>query len=494
MDEMTEFEQQFADRVRAFAHSGVQPVDSAAVAHAVAAGQPRDHGAGWLVRWHGLTLDRRAWTIAIALGLLVAFIGGALLAGARLPLPPRLSVSPPASNGWIAFTAAQPAPDGSLDADTDIWLVALDRDARRVVGGETDRVNQLCPAFSPDGRSLAYGRVEGHGTSSFVNADGTEGSEPNAYRRAALVVADVSTDGHVSDRLTIDLGDGLPPPCPVWSPDGGRVAFGVNRTSPVNPERSAVGSQVWIATLADRGVTVLPDLLATDLEWSPDASLLAIASGTDQQVSGGALGDGRIRLFGPASGAMRTLEATSGAIELTWSPDGRSIAYAGVGDSGSDDHRELRIIDVETGRQRVLAARYGILHGIGPVWSPDGKTIAYQRGYSGEHSEVVLSTPGDLSDQSTRPRETVVSVTARGSSARLDPYRVTWSPDGQYLLMMAWGNLPDTTGTVEDPFVVAIPADAAMPNVVLSRMHGLVVHDGYPDTTLVPIQTWGRAP
>ncbi len=488
MDEMTAFEQRFEDRVRIFALAGVRPVDSAAVAHAVAVGQPRGRGAGSSVRSLALPRGRRVWTIAVALGLLVALLGGALLVGARLLGPPHA-----VTNGWIAFTVAQPTA-GGLDGDRDIWFVALDREARRVVGSETDRVHQLCPAFSADGRSLAYGRVEGHGTGYFMNADGTEGAQPATYRQAALVIADVSDDGHVSDRLTIDVGDESPPPCPVWSPDGSKVAFGVNRTSPINPETSAAGSEVWVVTLANGGITVLPDLLATDLEWSPDGRLLAIASGSDELVRGGALGDGLIHLFGPASGAMRSLEATSGAIELTWSPDGRYIAYAGVDGTGADDHRELRVIDVETGRQRALAARYGILHGIGPVWSPDGETIAYQQGFSGEHSEVVLLTPGDLSDESARPREAVVPVTARGSSERLDPYRVTWSPDGQYLLMMAWGHPPDASGTVEDPFLVAIPVDPAMPKVVLPRMDGLVVGDGYPDTTLVPIQTWGRSP
>ena len=50
MDEMTAFEQRFEDRVRIFALAGVRPVDSAAVAHAVAVGQPRGRGAGSSVR------------------------------------------------------------------------------------------------------------------------------------------------------------------------------------------------------------------------------------------------------------------------------------------------------------------------------------------------------------------------------------------------------------------------------------------------------------
>jgi hypothetical protein len=120
--------------------------------------------------------------------------------------------------------------------------------------------------------------------------------------------------------------------------------------------------------------------------------------------------------------------------------------------------------------------------------------IAFQRGTEGEHSEIVLLTPGDLDDASAPPREAVVPVTAQGSGDHVYPYRVTWSPDGQYLLMMAWGVPPGTSGPEEDPFFAAIPVDPAIPAVVLSRMDGLVVYDGYRDATFVPIQTWGRAP
>ncbi len=201
------------------------------------------------------------WTLRVlAIAALITIgVGSALLFGS--------SDDPTAvgSNGWIAYGFAEegPAPDYVTLGDHDIWFVSQEGEPRRVIGSGTDGVDELCPAFSPDGRHLAYGRVVAQDT---------------GYRDATLVIAEVSDDGRVIDQFTIDVGDGLPPPCPLWSPDGDRIAFGVPLTSVINPERGAEGSQVWILTMADRGITVLPDLLATDLEFSPDSSLLAVAS------------------------------------------------------------------------------------------------------------------------------------------------------------------------------------------------------------------------
>jgi Tol biopolymer transport system component len=278
------------------------------------------------------------------------------------------------------------------------------------------------------------------------------------------------------------------------------VAFGVNRTPPVNPVTSAAGSEVWIVTLADRHVTVLPDLLATDLEWSPDGRYLAIASGVSEQVTGGRLQDGRIYLYAPSSGALRSLDPTLGATELTWSPDGERIAY-----STGDSSHELRIIDVETERQRVVVDGFEAFHGIGPVWSPNGEKIVYQRGCTasnpcGEAHEAVLLTPGDLADEGATPREVVMPaprVTVRGSEYYLYPSRVTWSPDGEYLLYVAWGATQGRTAAEIDflgGLIAAVPADPDVPPVVLVLSENTASYDWYPDSSGVPIQTWGRRP
>ena len=432
---------------------------------------------------------RRRWPLRVlAVAALIGAGGGAaLLAGAP-------NQSAEVANGWTAFTVEQDDPAG-VDDDLDIWFVALDQEPRRVIGTDADGVDQLCPAFAPDGRSLAYGSVE---LSPGFDQDDRAWA---AYRNSAVVIADVADDGTVSDRLTIDVGDGLPPPCPVWSSDGDQLAFGVPRTSPINPAGSAEGSEVWVLRPADGDVTVIPDMLAIDLDWSPDGSLLAIAGGIET-FSGG-LHDARIHLYEPNTGTMRTFDDTLGVTHLTWSPDGGSIAYDGRGAEPSSpdaygSRGGLRVIDVETGQQEVLADGYGAIHGIGPVWSPDGVKIAYQRcpvnPCSGERHEVVLVTPDDRSAQTGLAREVVMPMertTSDGSSLNLYPWRVTWSPDGTYLLYVAWTYPPEV---IEQTVVVAVPTSPEAPAVILADTGEIGAYDFAEGAMRVPIQVWqGRA-
>ena len=431
-----------------------------------------------------LDRNRRRWPLRVLAVAALIGAGGAAMLIAGAP-----DQSPGAANGWIAYTVGhiEPARAGE---DFDVWFVALDQAPRRAVGTDSDGVDQVCPAFAPDGQSLAYGSVEG--------------GDVGANRNAALVIADVADDGTTSDRLTVDVGDGLPPPCPVWSPGGDRVAFGVPRTSPINPTGSGEGSEVRVIRLADRVVSVVPDLLATDLDWSPDGSLLAIVGGVEAAPDGNGLQDARIHLFEPSSGTVRSLDDTLGALTLTWSPDSGRIAYAVRDGAGNDVRQVLRILDVATGQQEAITPRYGAVHGVGPVWSPDGARIVYQRMVSlgTERHEVVIVTPGARSQDTGLSREVV--ITPEDTGLGLYPRRVTWSPDGKYLLYQAWSHpngYPSTSVCCGKEFVelkslVAVPADrvGSPASVVLAENSGSVGMVGYDSDVRVPIQSWGHAP
>jgi hypothetical protein len=82
-----------------------------------------------------------------------------------------------------------------------------------------------------------------------------------------------------------------------------------------------------------------------------------------------------------------------------------------------------------------------------------------------------------------------LQLDTQGSPWHIYPFRVTWSPDGRYLLYLAWSTEP-SVGVL----AAAVPTDAAKPMLVLPELAGLVPYDGYDDTSFVPIQTWGRRP
>ena len=79
----------------------------------------------------------------------------------------------------------------------------------------------------------------------------------------------------------------------------------------------------------------------------------------------------------------------------------------------------------------------------------------------------------------------------------LFPWRVTWSPDGKYLLYRAWsypnGYPRPCCGKafIEQQSWVAVPTDRDAPSVVLTDTDAGLSYDS-PDTMQVQFQIWGR--
>jgi WD40 repeat protein len=407
---------------------------------------------------------RRVASLSATVAVVAAVIAATAVIGTRgaapQPAPPTIPIPAPGANGWVALDVAQG--DGRGGA---IYLVRPGEDARRLAVPSSSATDDACPAWSPDGTRLLFGRLLG--------APGTPS------RDAELVVVPVGADGAPGSPTVFPL-DGFevprdfdPHPCAAWSAGGRWVAL------------SGAG-EVWVVDVQSGAVRRLPDLQPIDLDWRPGTDELAIAGemgSTDSHST-------PVTIYSATTGGSRPL-GTIVAGYVTWSPDGSTLAYTGA------DLAALRLVDADGSDDRPLLADMGkpAVHGVGPVWSPLGDRILYQRRIGCcEASEVVLV---DVVDGTTR----VVENPDRPDPDRQPddpastwwPYTVTWSPDGSTLLYNAWSWRAGWDG--EDDGVLTVPADptpGTTPDAtVLAELPPV---GGFHSHQWAGVQAWGRQP
>ena len=264
---------------------------------------------------HGVELPR---TLEPSVFLIRSTGGGAR----RLDLPP--------AHSW------QPAwrPDGrALAVVSDRGIVELSASGAGPVRGQpvwrnrrelvTMSLPTLLPAYSPDGRQLAF------------TVDGeiwAVGLGPQSVVRRLVV-----------DGAYID-----------WSRDGRRIAF--------------VRSGRVLAATADGEVTSDVSHGKEDIspKWAPSGRSLAFTR----------LEDGVLRLYiaDPLGDVVRRMPgADAGAAYPAWSPDGQEIAYCKF----VERNWELVVRDLRSGRETRLTRTAS--DESFPAWSPDGKWIAFTR-------------------------------------------------------------------------------------------------------------------
>lgn len=358
-------------------------------------------------------------------------------------------------NGWIAF-------DSDRSGTSDIYLVRPGESARPLEVAGSDEANEMCPAWSPDGTRLVFGRVTGSSATTSPVAD--------------IVIVPVGAEGTAGSPtiITIDGFDtgelplGSDHPCGVWAPDGRWVALGGN-------------DEVWLVDTQNGEVRRVPDLPSIDLEWRPGTDQLAIAGdmrATDWSAT-------PVSVYSVSTAALHRLGSVR-AMNITWSPDGSTLAYTG-------DEPGLWLVDADGTNRRMLVADIGdVNHGIGPVWSPTGESIVYQRllREATEKHEVVLV---DVTDGSETAIEHV-RTDDPGGPVRWFPWNVTWSPDGTTLLYVAWGS--DDVGP-EQQGVIAVPAVSAVQPE--TPIYGSLLTDEHPggddkEHQWIRVQMWGRQP
>lgn len=400
---------------------------------------------------------KTGWTRRIAIGVVAAAAVAVVLFVLALAAHSRSSAPEPAK----PIPTLHPAANGLLALDSyrrgwDIFLMRPGDKPRRL-GVAGAGATAECPAFSPDGTRLLFGRLTKSGD-------------------AQLVIAPVDSDGATGSATVIPLGGfhtlhGFDHhPCGTWSPDGRWVA-------------TAGTGAVWVVNTQTGAISRLPNLRPSDLEWRPGSDELAIAGdmGTDR---GDETQSTPVTIYSTSTGERRRLGDVIAA-NVTWSPDGKTLAYT----RGEDyaDPLTLRLVDADGSHNRLLIRDTGgVNHGIGPVWSPRGDRIVYQRLIPGrgEAHNVVLVNVADGTTRVIAP-----PWLTRGSQRlRWVPDAVWWAPDGKTLLWTAWA---DEAGVVGGA-LIALPADRPADAKVLTAGLGAVPYS--LDHAWAPIQMWGRQP
>jgi len=189
-----------------------------------------------------------------------------------------------------------------------------------------------------------------------------------------------------------------------WSPDGKQIALWQK------------GGLIFISAGSGEKIRNLSVAEIRDtkrgMSWSPDGRLIACA-GIDKEKRWGVflitVETGHVKLLVPLEE-----EANS----LTWSPDGKTIAYG--------YKRGVYVVNIEDGKPRRIASpteKEDIFNR--PVFAPDGGSVAYA--YIAEKCDTVLATTVD-------GKETREICHLKNTGGHLSIKVFYWSPDGRHIV------------------------------------------------------------
>jgi Tol biopolymer transport system component len=230
------------------------------------------------------------------------------------------------------------------------------------------------PAWSPDGERILVG---------------TEKIPQPSTRPSKSQLWTINT--RTNERRLITEGDALQPNC---SPHGHRIAFWRR------PSKIGERDNIWTIPADGGDAVAVTDGTTTDSNpvWSPDGKFLYFSSNR-----GGSVNIWRVAIdekSGAVLGqpeAVTTIGAATSALSLSFSRDGRQLAYI-----AQDEIRNLRRISFDTSSGKVTSEPISITRGSMQLWfpdvSPDGEWLTCYSMGNQRHIFIMRTDGSELRD------------------------------------------------------------------------------------------------
>jgi len=341
-----------------------------------------DHSPTWSPDGHWIAFNR-ALPGAKAAVVLISPIGGperilTEMYRRSALIGPYLAWSP--DSHWLAV-ASSDKPDGVKV----LFLYSVETgEKRRLMSPPASPWGDTGPAFSPDGRTLAFARW-------------------TWWNNSDLYLLDLSPDlKPVAEPKRLTFGNWRAA-SPAWTMDGRSLVFStspglwrVEASGTSKPQRLAgIGENGWFPTISRRGnrLAYAQLLYNTDL-WRMEMPVA-----------------GR-----KAKPPEKFISSTHGEYSPKFSPDGKRILFL----SDRSGNMELWVCDADGSNAVQLTFLGGPMIGGEPQWSPDGRRLTFCANIEGQNEVYVLNTSGGS------PR--------RMTSDPAGADNPSWSRDGQWIL------------------------------------------------------------
>jgi Tol biopolymer transport system component len=299
------------------------------------------------------------------------------------------------------------SPDGKMLAMGDqtsqkqpisIFLISMDDgNKQKITSPPAESMGDICPVFSPDGRTLAFIRLRG-GWGALYSMVG------DVYVQAVAGDAKAKAIAH---RLTFDNVEvvGLD-----WAADGRSIVFSSNRSGSLQLWRIGLaGSPAQPVALGDKAVFPSISRGGSRLAYRQDH--VVTHDGMSLRNSGFI---SQWKISGPAKLApARFCPSSQTDISPQFSPDGAKVVFS----SGRSGEGELWLCKNDGSSATQLTSLGGFSGS--PQWSPDGHKVAFDRQQVG-HFDIWVADVGQGSPM-------------RLTSGNSDHVRPSWSSDGEWI-------------------------------------------------------------